>query len=244
MFNEKYRLTEAVPMFGIEHIISLLFCIALITAVFLLRNYFKSHPKTDRIFCVIMASLLILMEIAMYCYHVSKNQFDNYFSLHLCSITVFLTGAAVLFNNAKVMKVICFWAVIGAVLSLIVLDTSYYPPHYVYIEYISSHSFFLVLSLHYLFTGKITLKYKDMYISGLYLTALAAFVLVMDLATGKNWMFLRALPDEAKVISDALGLTKDFTVLPLFILFIFIMFNLVYIAYKYMPRIKKNKETE
>ncbi len=226
MFNDKFK--GVIEMFSMPHILALLVFIGITVLFFVFRNKFKESEKADKIFRYTTASLMIALEIGLHIFSYIKKDwtFAQHLPLELCAIIMWTVALALFTNNAKIMKIVYYWGLLGGILSLIVIDMQYVFPHARAFQFFISHYLLILGPLYFAFTDKIkTFTYKDLLKSCLVLLCVALPVLVIDIIFNLNYMFLFKAPDAIAFISDALGIFWT----PLFMLVVFGLFNLFWI---------------
>lgn len=230
MFDE--TLKGNLSMFSVLHLITLL----VLVLVFLVIYRFKdklSKPKNDRIFRITLGFGLLLFEGGFHLWVLSKGNY-TYTMIPLtgfCALTNVLTIYALLTNKTKMFNYIIYYALTGALFALVFVDTDYGVPHFRYFHYFIVHYGFLLASLYYLITKRISVNIRYYLTSSLILFIYTMLVLFANLILKENWFYLFESP--VKVISDVFGLPL-YTIL--WILTIILLTYLWYILLKFITR--------
>lgn len=230
MFDE--TLKGNLSMFSVLHLITLL----VLVLVFLVIYRFKdklSKPKNDCIFRITLGFGLLLFEGGFHLWVLSKGNY-TYTMIPLtgfCALTNVLTIYALLTNKTKMFNYIIYYALTGALFALVFVDTDYGVPHFRYFHYFIVHYGFLLASLYYLITKRISVNIRYYLTSSLILFIYTMLVLFANLILKENWFYLFESP--VKVISDVFGLPL-YTIL--WILTIILLTYLWYILLKFITR--------
>jgi len=229
LFDERYA--RDFQLFGWLHILILLLGAGSLVALYYLRGQLEK-PAVGRAFQYCVAALLTLGEGTYQVWIARRNGFQwaEFAPLGLCAMMVWITTVSLAFDLKRVVKVVLPWAFVGATLSFIVVNmgTSYTFPHFRFFHYFGIHWLFLAGNLSYLFAGRFTYNYKDLLRSTLWLSGVSVVVLAIDIATGQNFMFLRAWPDEMHFLARFLPFPVNTVVL---VAGAFILFNLFYLLF-------------
>jgi hypothetical integral membrane protein (TIGR02206 family) len=124
--------------------------------------------------------------------------------LQLCDVAILVAAAALWTRRPLLVEVTYFWALAGTVQALITPDLPHPFPTYPYLQYYIAHggtvaaAFILVVGL------RITPRpWAVAWVAGI-TVAYTAFVFAVDMATGADYMFLRARPSTPSLL-DELG---------------------------------------
>ncbi len=231
LFDERYATFE---MFSLAHLSALLFLLFLFIIMIVFKD--KITTKSDLWIRRSVAVLTVTMEWIFYAWSLREGNFElSLLPMGLCAISMYGTAIALWTKNEKVFKVIFPWAVVGALLSLIVADQPYVFPHFRYLHYFGNHGLFLLGNIYLLKISKFRFTYKDMLKSTLILLVYCMIVYPLNFLMDTNHLFLRELPEEVEFMFEFLGPFWPIG----FCFAIFILFNLVYLSTLKINRIVK-----
>jgi hypothetical integral membrane protein (TIGR02206 family) len=229
LFDERYA--REFVLFGWLHIVILAAAVGSLVGLYYLRERLKI-PTVGRIFRYAVATLIVVSETVFQVWMASRNGFRwvEFLPLGLCAMMEWITVIALLFDLTSVVKVVIPWAFVGAFLSFVVVNmgTSYTFPHFRFFHYFGIHWLFLAGNLYYLFAERFTYRYRDLLRSTAWLAGVASVVLVIDLATHQNFMFLIDWPDEMSFVKGLVPFPLNTFLL---MLGAFILFNAFYLAF-------------
>lgn len=235
MFNED--LNNKLQMFDSLHLGTLTLFVIIVVLLFVFRNKFKSE-KFENNFRIILGIYLLVFESTFHIWTISRSAYsiDMIPLTGFCAMTNLLTAYALLSNKTKLFNYIIYFALTGALLSLIFVDTTYVFPHFRFLHYFSVHFGFLLASLYYFAINKIEVNLKNLMKASTVLFIYSLVVLVFDIILDKNWFYL--IENPLKEISDVLG-SPWYTIL--WILTITIVTYLWYLLLKCLNK-KLNKQ--
>jgi hypothetical integral membrane protein (TIGR02206 family) len=230
LFDESYA--RDFQLFGWLHILILCLGAGGLVGLYLFREQLK-RPAVGRIFRYSIAALLTIAESTYQVWIARRNGFNwvEFAPLGLCGMMVWITVVALAFDLKQVSKVVIPWAFVGTTLSFVVVNMgspSYTFPHFRFFHYFGIHWMFLAGNLYFLFAGRFTYTYKDLLRSTAWLAGVSAGVLLIDLATGQNFMFLREWPDEMHFLARFLPFPLSTVAL---VAGAFILFNVFYLVF-------------
>jgi len=203
MFNED--LNHKLAMFDTVHLTTLAIFAIIIACFYLFRGKIK-NDKFEKIFRITMGIFLLLMEGSYHIWLITRSSYSiNMIPFTgFCATTHLFTVIALLTNKTKMFNYIIYYALTGALLSIIFVDTSFTIPHFRFFHYFLVHFGFLIVSLYYFFTNRLEISKKYLIKSALFVLIHSLIILVFDLILDKNWFYLIKNPLED--ISDSLGL--------------------------------------
>jgi len=222
VFSEQYAGFE---WFGWMHLLALLDLIVLISLVIIFRK--KINPTWDLWIRRSIAVLMIIMEWTFYIWAISRGGFQaSLLPMGVCAIAMYVTAYTLWTKNEKTFQVIFPWAIVGALLSLLIADLDYTFPHFRFIHYFGNHGLFLLGNIYLLVISRFSFQYKHLLRSSLILFLYSIVVYPINFFLNTNHLFLRELPSEVHFLFSFLG---DFWVIG-FMIGIFILFHLVYLV--------------
>lgn len=221
MFNED--LYNRLTVFGFVHLLTLAVLSAIIVIFYFIRQKIAG-PKFTKVFRISLGVFLLVFEMS---YHIWVYSRGGYWIGMLplfgfCAFTNLLTIIALLVNKPKMFNYLIYYAIVGAFFSLVFVDTTWTIPHYRFFHYFLVHFGFLMASLYYYFTNRITINFKNFLNATLALLGYTLIMLVLSIIMHENWFFLFENP--VKAISDALG-APFYTILWLLFILLFMTFT-------------------
>jgi len=234
MLNE--QLNNKLSMFGSLHLTTLAVFILVIFVFYFNREKIKNE-KFEKIFRITMGVFLLTFESLYHIWVLSRSAYtiDMIPLTGFCALTNLLTAITLLSGKTKFFNYLIYYALTGALFSLVFVDTTYGIPHFRYFHYFFVHFGFLLSSLYYFFINKIEINLKNMIKASSVLFVYTIVVLIFDIVLNKNWFYLIESP--VKEISDAFG-TPWYTIL--WILTIIIITCLWYLLFDFLKRKKIN----
>lgn len=214
---------ETFKMFGLSHILVLIFFITLGVLMFKYRDVLAR--KDRKILRRSIAASMLFLETIFFFWNISRDGFvlDN-LPLGVCGLSMFTTSFALWFDSVKIHKLIFYWAITGSLISLIVADMTFEFPHFRFIHYYFNHGFFLMGNLYFLFVYRVRFSYRDMWKSGGLLLLMTIIYYPLNYLLETNYFFLRELPHDVEFMYAWMG---DFWVVG-FVFSIFILVHLIH----------------
>jgi len=201
MFNENYATFE---MFSLAHLAAILVLMTLLVLIFAFKR--RIAGRLDVWLRRGAALLMIAMEWTFYAWSLSRGGFQaSLLPMGLCAISMYVTAIALWTNSQKLIKFIFPWAIVGALLSLIVADQPYVFPHFRYLHYFGNHGLFLLGNVYMIVVKNTKIVYKDILKSSGILLAYALIVYPLNFAMDTNHLFLRELPHEVAFLFEFMG---------------------------------------
>lgn len=202
MLNE--TLNNKLSMFDSLHLATLGVMVLIVSLLYVFRDKIKNE-RFEKIFRFSMGIFLLVFESLFHIWVLSRNAYgvDMLPLTGFCALTNLLTIFSLLSGKTKNFSYLIYYALTGALLSLVFIDTAYAIPHFRFFHYFFVHFGFFISSLYYFFTNRIDFKPKKVHTATLILFVYSMGVLAFDIALNKNWFFLIENPVSA--ISDGLG---------------------------------------
>lgn len=221
-FDERYRTFSP---FSLAHLLPVLILLGLLFLVVIYKNKLRENPLADKFIRYFIAITMVSMEFIYYAWVITNSGFMlSLLPFGLCAISMYLTAITLISGSKKLFKIVFPWAIIGAIMSLIVADLAYTFPHFRYLHYFGNHEMFLFANLYLVIVKGYKMTYKDILRSSLLLFIMALVLLIVNPLLGTNHMFLSELPHEVSFMFSWLG---DKLWVAGFMVGIFILINLV-----------------
>lgn len=156
----------------------------------------------------VLALFLVAAEVSWWIYLVTGGSAEykplTALPLQLCDAAIFVAAAALWFRRPLLIEVTYFWGLAGTVQALITPDLPQHFPSFPFIQYYAAHGGVVAAAL--LLVVGLREKPRPSAVArvvGLTL-AYAAFVAVVDAATGADYLYLRSKPP-SPTLFDYLG---------------------------------------
>ena len=232
LFDERYRTFEA---FSIAHLMA--WIVLLLSFVIFLLSRKRISEKQDLLIRRGLAITMVSMELIFYGWHLSTRGFEtSLLPLGVCALAMYMSSIALWFKSERVFRIVFPWAVVGALLSLVIADMEYTFPHFRYIHYFGNHSLFLFGNVYLLVQHEFDFRYRHLLKSAAWLGIYAVIVYPTNYILRANHLFLRALPEEVSFYIDLFGAFWPFV----FALTIFGLFHLVLVPAMFAKRLRNN----
>ena len=148
-------------MFSAEHFITLGVILALALILFFTRKFFIKYKTADYIFRFILAFLIIGSEVKLRLMNPPASFIRNY-PIPLCGHLLWIAGLALISNSPRIYKKIYPLCLLGATLSMIVVEGIPHFPEFRAWQYFLVHGGFFLGALYFVFTRKINkFTWKD-----------------------------------------------------------------------------------
>ena len=155
-----------------------------------------------------LAVLVVGAEIGWWIYlaatHASRAELAYALPFQLCDAAIFVSALALWLRRQILVEITYFWGLAGTIQAIFTPDLPQHFPTFPFLQYYVAHggvvaaALFLVVGL-----GQWPRRHAYIWIAGLTI-AYAAFVGLLDLVTGADYMYLRAKPASATLL-DVMG---------------------------------------
>jgi hypothetical integral membrane protein (TIGR02206 family) len=155
-----------------------------------------------------LAILLLGAEVGWWIYlaaaHASRAELAYALPFQLCDAAIFVSALALWLRRQLLVEITYFWGLAGTIQAIFTPDLPHHFPSFPFIQYYVAHggvvaaALFLVVGL-----GQWPRRHAYIWVAGLTI-AYAAFVGLLDLVTGADYMYLRAKPASATLL-DVMG---------------------------------------
>jgi hypothetical integral membrane protein (TIGR02206 family) len=184
-------------IFGLSHIV-----VIVITLFFSWLTFFQFRLKdqTKVQINLFLAILLGLQIIVFNSWHIFYQDFDltRFLPFHLCTISAYISVLALILNKDWLYKLQFFWSPVAAAIALLLpemgADENF--PNFRFIEFFWSHSLIVIIAFWIIFSGKLKIKYIDVWT---YFGSLVAFafgvIFWINKKLSANYMYLMNKPN-------------------------------------------------
>jgi hypothetical integral membrane protein (TIGR02206 family) len=179
-------------LFGLSHIIVILITVVLSWATYFQFKLSEQNKVKVNLF---FAGFLALQILVFNTWHIVQQDFDltRFLPFHLCTISAYISVFALIMNKDWLYKLQFFWSPVAAAIALLLpemgADENF--PNFRFIEFFWSHSLIVIIAFWIIFSGKLKLEYKDIWI---YFASLVTFafgiVYWINKAINSNYMYL------------------------------------------------------
>ena len=155
-----------------------------------------------------LAVLVVGAEIGWWIYlaatHASRAELAYALPFQLCDAAIFVSALALWLRRQILVEITYFWGLAGTIQAIFTPDLPQHFPTFPFLQYYVAHggvvaaALFLVVGL-----GQWPRRHAYIWIAGLTI-AYAAFIGLLDLVTGADYMYLRAKPASATLL-DVMG---------------------------------------
>jgi hypothetical integral membrane protein (TIGR02206 family) len=226
-------------IFSLSHGLTLVFFGLTLVGMLVFRNFFPLHPRWMRGIEIGAAILMLFLQTIFYAWTFAMGQATwDLLPFGVCHISMYVTSFALLFQWEKGFRFIFPWAVMGAILSLVIADLEYEFPHFRYFHYFFNHGVFLLANLWFVVVRKWTFPYRSLWKSGAVLFLMSMAMLIINPWFGTNHLFMDHLPEPAQPLFSWLG---DPGWKIGFILSVILMFHIVYGIYLLLRKLDSKK---
>ncbi len=145
-----------------------------------------------------LAVVLIVDEVSWWVYLLAGGQPGSQLTwslpLQLCDVGIFVAGFALWFRRQWLVEVTYFWGLTGTLQALLTPDLPQHFPTYPYFQYYIAHGGVVAAALLLVFGLGLHPRRSAIVRVAAITVGYTAFVGVVDLLTGANYMYLRSKP--------------------------------------------------
>lgn len=234
MPNWLYHPSSEFILWGVAHLWTIVFSLALLVALYFGRHQFYTRRRTIRL--TVGISLLI-SRITLDIWYVATGQWDitGALPLELCSIASLACAVMLLTKSRFLFESFYFIALGGAIQAIITPELGFGFPQYRYLQFFFDHTLLMAAPLILIWLYHFTVTWQSLIKSFITLNVIAAVVFGLNLLFSSNYMFLIRKPSSPSLL-DYLG------PYPYYLLslegIVLIVFTVLYIPFLYQ-QIKK-----
>lgn len=175
-------------------------------AAFLLARLVRARPAWERPLRVALAAALLVNQLAYLAFAARRGWIDppRGLPLELCDVAVWLAVAALLGAPAWAGEALWFFALAGTTQALVTPDLGVAWPSYPAVKFFLGHGGTVAAALFLAFAGRLRPRRGAWWRALLLVNVYAAALLLVNLAAGTNYMYLRAKPTAPSLL-DHLG---------------------------------------
>lgn len=223
-------------LFGTSHILALM---TLVFFISIFTNLSNKYDRVQKFYKMFLLTALPLQEIIFRlwdCFY-QDFRFESLFSLHLCSIAIFLCIILLIKYNEFMFETLYFWGLGGATQALLTPDISIYGfPHFRFFQVFLSHGLIIATIIYFIFIEDKKIRKGSLKRVLITTNIYAIFVFFVNSLFKTNYLFINHKPYTPSLI-DLLGPW------PFYIIWLELIMILVF-SLLYMPVLYVEKHTE
>ncbi|WP_035297529.1 TIGR02206 family membrane protein [Brevibacillus thermoruber] len=201
-----YTITgEPFRLFSVPHLaaLGLLCCAALI--LYLSRARWRKRAA-NRVLRLSLAALLLATELSFQWWHVLTGSWSAAYTLplQLCSVSLLLSVLMLVRKSYRLYEITYFTGLGGAGQALLTPDLFYPFPHFRFFHFFIAHAAIILACLHMTWVEQYRPTHRSLWKAMGFLNLLLPVVVVVNLVTGGNYMFLSQKPANPSLL-DYLG---------------------------------------
>ena len=211
-------------LFGVGHLISLGIIAAIIVFLFL---GWKTHDESSRRKARLwFAGTIFVVEISWHVWHLAHGSWvlDKHLPLHTCSLGLWGSIYMLLARSYRFYEIFFFLGIAGGVQALITPNAGDFGlPHFRAIQTLASHALLVIAMVYMTAIEGFRPTWKSIGKTMIFANVYMAFVTVINLLIGSNYMYTLHKPGTASLL-DTLGpwpwylFFAEFVALALFVL--------------------------
>src|SRR5256884_5156064 len=151
----------------------------------------------------VIALTIVITELSWQPYVMANHSWSSAYSLpvQLCDVGGFVAAAALIWRQLLLIEIAYFWGLGGTLQALLTPDLRDHFPSFPYLQFYATHDL-VVLAALFLVIG-LGLRPRAGAVRRIFLLTLAFAVIVglIDLMTGGNYMYLRHVPGQGRLLS-------------------------------------------
>lgn len=198
-----YNPESEFQMWDMTHLITIVFALTIILALFVFRKSLYPYRNTIRI---TVGWLLMISRLSLDFWYISTGQWSlkSSLPLELCSIASIMCGIMLLTKNRHLFEVFYFIALGGAFQAILTPDLHFGFPQFRYIQFFFDHFLLISAPLILIWLYDFKINHKSLIKSFLVLNGIAVVVFFVNTMLSANYMFLNHKPNSASLL-DFLG---------------------------------------
>lgn len=203
-FSVQPKVIQPFKLFGRSHFAALL-CLFLFIFIctVLSRNNDKIRSKYKMFLLIALPTQEIMYKI--WAGIINGVDFKVIFSLHICSISIFLLIFTLIKYKQNIFEILYFWGLGGATQALLTPDIYVYGfPHFRFFQVFFSHGMIIATVIYFMFAERKKIRKGALKRVFVFTNLYGLIVFGLNFIFGTNYMFLNHKPETASIL-DALG---------------------------------------
>ncbi|MFS0915744.1 TIGR02206 family membrane protein [Brevibacillus sp. 179-C 1.1 NHS] len=196
---------EPFRLFSPSHLITLIMVLCLVVLTYLFRKKLQA-PANRFATRYVLAGVLLLSEVCYQLWHIYTESWTAAYTLplQLCSVTLLLS-AIMLMTRSYGLYEITFFAGIGGAMQALLTPELFYPfPHFRFVHFFVAHAGIVLACLYMTWVEGYRPTVRSIWKTMGFLNLLLLVALLVNNATGGNYLFVSRKPDNPSLI-DFLG---------------------------------------
>ncbi|MET3684129.1 putative integral membrane protein (TIGR02206 family) [Alkalibacillus flavidus] len=191
-------------LFGVPHVMALLFCCVLIVLLYTKRQSIRQHNR--RIWRYSLAVILLVSELSFHAWYIAYGSWDMTVNLplQLSSISVYLAIIMLVTKQKNLFEITFLIGMTGGVIAMLTPELYYGFPHFRFVQFFVVHSGLVIACVYMFIIEQCSLKGLSVLKAFGTVNAIAIVVYGVNRVIGANYMFLNEKPSQLTVI-DFLG---------------------------------------
>ena len=205
--NRLFDAQSSIPFtaYSLSHIITLVILAVLAALLYL----FRAQLRKDRSGRTVRIGLILILacsEISLNAWYVWQDRYNakDTLPLELCTISLYLSVFMLIFNSRRLLQIVYFIGIGGAMQAMLTPALDYGFPHYRFIEFFAAHIAIILAVLYMVWVEQCRPTLKSIFLTMGFLNLLLIVVGSINFLTGGNYMFLARKPETASLL-DVLG---------------------------------------
>jgi len=188
--------------FSLSHFIPVILIATAGVILFLLRRTLRESASFKKTVFIIVPCLTLLFFGTNLVWLMANGLFDSRYSLplHLCDLSFVLVFFVFVFPRRPLVEIMYFMGIGGAIQALATPALGYGFPHFAYFFFFAEHGTVIFTALYFVLIENAKFTFLSVLRAMLYLNLIGAAVLVINLVTGGNYMFLMHKPFSASLL--------------------------------------------
>src|SRR5699024_2244765 len=186
-------------MWDMTHLITIVFALTIILALFVFRKSLYPYRNTIRI---TVGWLLMISRLSLDIWYISTDQWSvkSSLPLELCSIASIMCAIMLLTKNKSLFEVFYFIALAGAIQAIVTPDLNFGFPQFRYIQFFLDHFLLIAAPLIMISLYNFKITHQSLIKSFMTLNGIAAIVFSINIIFSSNYMFLSHKPNSASLL--------------------------------------------
>lgn len=192
---------EGFEMFTVSHVIVLFIIFSISWGLYFFRRPIQESSYRNKI-RIIMAILLILSEVFLQIWYITNGvwSLQRSLPLHLCSMAIILGPVMLITRKYRLYEILYFWGIGGTTQAILTPDLWYGFPHFIFFQYFIAHSLIVFSCLWMTFIEGFRPTLTSVARAFLYTNLYAAFVLIVNILIGSNYLYILHKPDKPTIL--------------------------------------------
>lgn len=197
--------TSAGVAFSLSHLAALLVFSALVTLLYVCRDWFRKGKRKRR-GRLALAGILAACELALNAWYAWAGVYDvaSALPLELCTISLYMCIVMLLMNSPALFRIVYYVGIGGALQALLTPALAYDFPHFLFLHFFTAHISVILAVLYMVWVEGCRPTLRSIGVTMVFLNVLLVIVAFVNKVTGGNYMFLARKPETASLL-DVLG---------------------------------------